>query len=482
MTDENDSQQQQQQQREHRRKSHHSKSRSGEEQQVLSEEEKQLKESLRVTSEQRRQRRKMNLDIYRSNKENELGVNGGGSGGSVEESRPRDASRVKHNSSLNNLNLDASRRDSFDLNNEQTRSNLSAANNNNNNVNSRTPSIAARRKSEMMTSSDKLPPRPSALKSGVDNDSDDNEAGEEESNDVAVDVLRARGSAATSRTEAELNGRHLFNDFNLDFFKLIRKTSMLNFILTPPPQGTIVRCKIICRKGIFNEYSFYLEDSQHNDILLMKTHRQMTTARAAHIITCLNTTPNANVNMSGSYSSFALTDYYSPSAGSNQYIAGIELPCAKIKSNISRKKFKLELDTSVMAGSPLSPSSSMASPRTMITNGDLLNTLFKSSLSEPRRIIANACLCSGVSFNQDKVTYFFKNRPPYYDFQQRKYVLDYGGRAKQSSKNNFQIIDESSDEMIMQLGKVETGWYNCDFSFPLCALQAFGFALSSLCR
>ena len=117
MTDENDSQQQQ---REHRRKSHHSKSRSGEEQQVLSEEEKQLKESLRITSEQRRQRRKMNLDIYRSNKENELGVNGGGSGGSVEESRPRDASRVKHNSSLNNLNLDASRRDSFDLNNEQT--------------------------------------------------------------------------------------------------------------------------------------------------------------------------------------------------------------------------------------------------------------------------------------------------------------------------------------------------------------------------
>ena len=377
----------------------------------MSEEEKQLQESLRITSEQRRQRRKMNMDIYRQNKENQQDK--------------------QLNSSMINVNS------------EETRS--------------------SRRKSEMMLDS-KLPPKPLAK---VVNDSDN-----ENEEEVAVDVVRA---GRTHRADSGVDRcAQLFNDFQLDYFKLIRKTSMLNFILTPPPQGTIIRCKIICRKGIFNEYSFYLEDAQHNDILLMKTHRQMTTAKAAHIITCLNTAtaapPTAN--------SFSLTDFYSASAGSSQYIAGIELPCAKLKSNISRKKFKLELDTNVIGASSTSSSSSSSSPR----NTDLLSTLFKSSLSEPRRIMANACLCSGVSFNQDKVTYFFKNRPPYYDFQQRKYVLDYGGRAKQSSKNNFQIIDESSDEMIMQLGKVETGWYNCDFSFPLCALQAFGFALSSLCR
>lgn len=49
---------------------------------------------------------------------------------------------------------------------------------------------------------------------------------------------------------------------------------------------------------------------------------------------------------------------------------------------------------------------------------------------------------------------------------------------------NFPKIGEcfALDEILMQLGKVESGFYNCDFSYPFCALQAFGFALSSLCR
>lgn len=92
-------------------------------------------------------------------------------------------------------------------------------------------------------------------------------------------------------------------------------------------------------------------------------------------------------------------------------------------------------------------------------------------------------MCSGTSANKEKVTYFLKNRQPYYDINMRKFVLNYNGRAKQSSKNNFQIVDESfPDDILMQLGKVETGEYNCDFTWPLCAMQAFGLALASLSR
>ena len=213
---------------------------------------------------------------------------------------------------------------------------------------------------------------------------------------------------------------------------------MLNFILTPPPQGSTIRCKIICQKGIFNQYSFYLEDANRNDILLMKTHRLVTT-HVKQVITCVD----------------------------REAYGSSEIQCAKIKSNISRKKFKLELENSVASKN----------------QNEILNISFKSNISEPRRIFANTSLCAGLKGNDHIVTYFFKNRQPYYDFQQKKFVLDYCGRARQSSKNNFQIVDESyPDDIILQLGKVETGWYNCDFAFPLCALQAFGFALSSLSR
>jgi tubby-related protein 1 len=82
-----------------------------------------------------------------------------------------------------------------------------------------------------------------------------------------------------------------------------------------------------------------------------------------------------------------------------------------------------------------------------------------------------------------KVTYFLKNRQPHFDIQLRKFVLNYNGRAKLSSKHNFQIVDESyPDDILMQLGKVGNGFFNCDFTYPFCALQAFGFALSSLCK
>ncbi len=100
-----------------------------------------------------------------------------------------------------------------------------------------------------------------------------------------------------------------------------------------------------------------------------------------------------------------------------------------------------------------------------------------------RKVIATTCLMAGTSGSKEKVTYVLKNRPPHFDINMRKFVLNYNGRAKQSSKNNFQIFDESfPDEILMQLGKVETGEYNCDYTWPLCAMQAFGLAISSLSR
>lgn len=117
------------------------------------------------------------------------------------------------------------------------------------------------------------------------------------------------------------------------------------------------------------------------------------------------------------------------------------------------------------------------------SNNEILSSEFKSNVGEPRKVLAYAALCSGTNTTQDKVTYFLKNRQPVFDMQRKKFVLNYSGRAKKSSKNNFQIIDESSpDDILMQLGKVDSIVYNCDFGFPICALQAFGFALSSLCK
>lgn len=42
-----------------------------------------------------------------------------------------------------------------------------------------------------------------------------------------------------------------------------------------------------------------------------------------------------------------------------------------------------------------------------------------------------------------------------------KYELDFGGRARQASRKNFQIWD--GDELVVQVGKVSSAQYNMDF-------------------
>lgn len=191
---------------------------------------------------------------------------------------------------------------------------------------------------------------------------------------------------------------------------------------------------------------FYLEDYSHgpksNIELLMKTHRKISTAKVNHMITACN------------YDEFWTKSSTEPT-------------CGRITSNMSRKKFKLELQYN-----------------DLMASSEILSVEYKQVVGEPRKITGRACLCTGATNSQrDRVTYVLKNRQPYYDNQLRKFVLNYNGRAKFSSKHNFQIVDESyPDDILMQLGKVENGFYNCDFTFPFCALQAFGFALSSLCR
>lgn len=228
-----------------------------------------------------------------------------------------------------------------------------------------------------------------------------------------------------------------------EYLKSIKGGDTLDFVLSPPPQGQLIHGKIICKKGIFNEYFFYLENKSQYDVYIMKATRKMTSAKIYYTIDTIN------------------YDQYGAASTT-------EVSCGRIVSNMSRKKFKLDLSNNFV----------------QFSNTEILNVAFKTKPGDPRKILASASLCQGARIaNNDKVTYFLKNKQPVFKMDIKQFVLNYNGRAKRSSKNNFQIIDETSpDDVLTQLGKVEDCVYHCDFAFPLCAMQAFGFALANLCR
>ena len=55
--------------------------------------------------------------------------------------------------------------------------------------------------------------------------------------------------------------------------------------------------------------------------------------------------------------------------------------------------------------------------------------------------------------------------------------MDFGGRVTQESAKNFQI--EFNGKQVMQFGRIDEDVFTCDFNYPMCAIQAFGIALSS---
>jgi len=60
------------------------------------------------------------------------------------------------------------------------------------------------------------------------------------------------------------------------------------------------------------------------------------------------------------------------------------------------------------------------------------------------------------------------------------FVLNFNGRVDKPSVKNFQLVEESDDELIyLQFGRVGEDSFNMDFQYPLSPLQAFGICLSS---
>ena len=210
--------------------------------------------------------------------------------------------------------------------------------------------------------------------------------------------------------------------------------------MSQAPQGQMVKGKVLFRRSILNEYSFYLEDYYGQNLLLMRTNRKLAATACFSIIGMNYDEPGNRVLY--------------------------ETICGTIESNMSRHKFKLK-------------------PNLSSLQSKILEISLKTSVGEPRRMIANASLCQGISMasNENRITYILKNKQPTYDLSKKRFVLNYDGRARLSSKHNFQIVDEYSPEVIiMQVGKLDTGEFSCDYSFPLCALQAFALALSSFIR
>ena len=73
----------------------------------------------------------------------------------------------------------------------------------------------------------------------------------------------------------------------------------------------------------------------------------------------------------------------------------------------------------------------------------------------------------------------FNNKQPTYIEDRDAYCLDFCGRVLKSSPNNLQIANpDDNNDIIFQMGKIDTNAYICDYAYPFSAYKAFGLALA----
>ncbi len=73
------------------------------------------------------------------------------------------------------------------------------------------------------------------------------------------------------------------------------------------------------------------------------------------------------------------------------------------------------------------------------------------------------------------------NKMPQFDPDTGEYLMNFQDRVTEASVKNFQLIhDLDPDYVVMQFGKVADNTFSLDFQYPLCPLQAFGIAITSL--
>jgi len=74
-----------------------------------------------------------------------------------------------------------------------------------------------------------------------------------------------------------------------------------------------------------------------------------------------------------------------------------------------------------------------------------------------------------------------ENKVPTWNSQLNAFALDFRGRARKASVSNFQLVHaEDEADVICQFCQIDKNTFNLDFRYPLCPLQAFSLAISSL--
>ncbi|XP_063077199.1 tubby-related protein 3 [Engraulis encrasicolus] len=244
------------------------------------------------------------------------------------------------------------------------------------------------------------------------------------------------------------------------------------FALRPAPRDMTIQCRITrdrrgMEKGIYPSYYLHMEKEDGKRVFLMAARKRKKTTTSNYLIS---------------------TDPTDLSRETNSYIG-------KLRSNVLGTRFTV-YDNGV------NPDKKPFIQESEKLRQELVAICYEKNVlgfKGPRKMTV---VIPGMKDNDERVCIRPKtdletlltrhdnsntdnlvtllNKSPTWNEQTQSYVLNFHGRVTQASVKNFQIVHpDNVDYIVMQFGRVAEDVFSMDYSFPMCALQAFAITLSS---
>ncbi|KAM8876603.1 LOW QUALITY PROTEIN: uncharacterized protein ACB058_002784 [Synchiropus picturatus] len=250
------------------------------------------------------------------------------------------------------------------------------------------------------------------------------------------------------------------------------------FALQPAPRDVTIQCRVTrdrrgMEKGLYPTYYLHLEKEDGKRVFLMAGRKRKKCKTSNYLI---STDPTNLSRDTSSYigklrSNVLGTRFTVFDGGENPEKKPFIQECEALRQELAAICY----ETNVLG---------FRGPRkmTVIIPGMLESeervTICPKNFSVPRQE-QETLLARHASHNTDKLVTLV-NKSPSWNEQTQSYVLNFHGRVTQASVKNFQIIHPDNDDyIVMQFGRVAEDVFSMDYSFPMCALQAFAITLSS---
>uniref|UniRef100_A0A3Q4I742 Si:dkey-220f10.4 n=1 Tax=Neolamprologus brichardi TaxID=32507 RepID=A0A3Q4I742_NEOBR len=295
------------------------------------------------------------------------------------------------------------------------------------------------------------------------------ESKDEEVQEKEKKEKKSHKAEKTTRSLASLNSN--YRESSSTPTSPISVEDLEKFALRPAPRDVTIQCRVTrdrrgMEKGIYPTYYLHMEKEDGKRVFLMAGRKRKKCKTSNYLISTDPTNLSRDTNSYiGKLSNVLGTKFTVYDGGENPEKKPFIKECESVRQELAAICYQ---ETNVLG---------FKGPRKM-------TVLIPGMLENDERVVIRpkndleTLLTRHANGNTDKLVTLV-NKSPSWNEQTQSYVLNFHGRVTQASVKNFQIIHPDNDYIVMQFGRVAEDVFSMDYSFPMCALQAFAITLSS---